>query len=87
MPFSRDTWQRSKLTSLQVLLFSVVGMHHVRVLEAYFDGKELVVGATGLYDLEQRNHELLIQLSRWWLGHAGDRSTEELGSNTTGRVK
>ncbi|EGC45060.1 conserved hypothetical protein [Histoplasma capsulatum var. duboisii H88] len=60
-----------------VLLFSVVGMHHIRVLEAYFNGKELVVRATGLYDLEHRNHKLLIQLSKWWLGHASDRSTQE----------
>ncbi|QVM12355.1 hypothetical protein D8B26_006985 [Coccidioides posadasii str. Silveira] len=53
-----------------VLLFSVVGMHHVRILEAYFNGKQLMVHSTKLYDLEQQNHELLIQLSRWWLGDA-----------------
>ncbi|KAK2768593.1 hypothetical protein FQN54_000449 [Arachnomyces sp. PD_36] len=58
-----------------VLLFSVVGMHHVRVLEAFFDGKELEVRTTGLYDLGQKNEELLIHLSRWWLGHASDKST------------
>ncbi|OJD16610.1 hypothetical protein AJ78_03250 [Emergomyces pasteurianus Ep9510] len=60
-----------------VLLFSVVGMHHIRVLEAYFNGEELVVRATELYDLEHRNHKLLIQLSKWWLGHASDMSTQE----------
>ncbi|OAX77498.1 hypothetical protein ACJ72_08203 [Emergomyces africanus] len=60
-----------------VLLFSVVGMHHIRVLEAYFNGKELVVRATELYDLEHQNHKLLIQLSKWWLGHASEMSTQE----------
>ncbi|OJD23817.1 hypothetical protein ACJ73_04830 [Blastomyces percursus] len=60
-----------------VLLFSVVGIHHIRVVEAYSNGKELVVRATGLYNLKHRNHKLLIQLSKWWLSHASDKSTQE----------
>lgn len=60
----------------QVLLFSVVGLHHVRVLEAFFQDEELVVRTTGLYDLGKQDDELLMRLSRWWLGHASGRSTE-----------
>ncbi|KKZ66140.1 hypothetical protein EMCG_08129 [[Emmonsia] crescens] len=60
-----------------VLLFSVVGMHHIRVVEAYSNGEGLVVRATRLYDLKHRDHKLLIQLSKWWLSHASDRSTQE----------
>ena len=70
---AKETWI---LTSSQILLFSVVGMHHIQVLEAYFNGKELVVRTARLYDLGQANQELLILLLRWWLGHASNRSTQ-----------
>jgi hypothetical protein len=53
-------------------------MHHLRVLEAYFDGEELFVRTTKLHDMEKQNHDVLLLLSRWWLGHASDRSTQKL---------
>ncbi|KAK2762121.1 hypothetical protein FQN54_001128 [Arachnomyces sp. PD_36] len=62
---------------IPVLLFSVVGMHHIRVLEGYFAHGKLTIRVTKLYDLEEQNHELLIQFARWWLGHPGDKPTKE----------
>ncbi|ODM15552.1 hypothetical protein SI65_09155 [Aspergillus cristatus] len=45
-------------------------MNHVRILEAFHDGNELVVRSTQNYDLEHRNLDTLLLLSRWWLGHS-----------------
>jgi hypothetical protein len=56
-------------------------MHHLRVLEAYFDGEELFVRTTKLYDMEKQIHDVLLRLSRWWLGHASDKPTQKLGKD------
>lgn len=48
-----------------ILLFSVVPMNHIRVIEAFYDGEELLVRRTQNYDIQHRNLDLLIRLSRW----------------------
>lgn len=59
-------------------MFSFIGSK-VRVLEGNFNGKELVVRATKLYDLKddnRRGYELSIFLKKWWLGDTTKRSTK-----------
>ncbi|PLB55576.1 hypothetical protein P170DRAFT_461412 [Aspergillus steynii IBT 23096] len=72
---------RTKITrkhvDAPVLMFSFIGSQ-VRVLEANFNGKELVVRATKLYDLkddDKKGWELSIFLKKWWLGDATKKST------------
>lgn len=48
-------------------------MSHVRVLEAFQDGEELVVRSSKNYDIGSRNLDTLLLLSRWWLGHPNDK--------------
>ncbi|KAL1961045.1 hypothetical protein VTO42DRAFT_4933 [Malbranchea cinnamomea] len=68
-----------------ILLFSIVGLHHVRVLEAHFNGKQLVVRVTKLYNMEKKDTELLRLLSSWWLGHPSEKSTVgPYGENSSG---
>ncbi|KAI9372849.1 hypothetical protein BJX61DRAFT_542287 [Aspergillus egyptiacus] len=58
-----------------VLLFSIVGMHHLRVLEAFFDGENLVIRTTQNFDIGQPDRKFFITLSRWWLGFPSSKST------------
>ncbi|OJJ80188.1 uncharacterized protein ASPGLDRAFT_135390 [Aspergillus glaucus CBS 516.65] len=58
-----------------VLLFSVVPMNHIRVIEAFYDGKELVVRSTKNHDIEHRDLDLIIRLSRWWVGYPSQKDT------------
>lgn len=59
----------------QVLLFSAIGKHHVRVIEAYHDHDHLVMRTTPMFDMEYPNDELFITLSKWCLGGPSSMST------------
>lgn len=51
----------------------------VRVIEANFNGKGLVVRATGPYDLkddDKREYELSVFLAKWWYGDTTKKSTK-----------
>jgi hypothetical protein len=48
----RDSANR---TIIQVMVYALMGPQHLRVLEAYFDGKNLIIGQTKLYDMRQGN--------------------------------
>ncbi|PLB40303.1 uncharacterized protein BDW47DRAFT_123801 [Aspergillus candidus] len=56
-------------TTEPVLIFSVMYPHHLRVLEASYNGENLVVGKTPLYDMATYNYALLVSLAKWWLGY------------------
>ncbi|GAB1217429.1 hypothetical protein ATERTT37_006668 [Aspergillus terreus] len=53
-----------------VMLFSIMGPFHLRVLEAYYNGDKVVVRKTKLYDMRGYNPTTLDLLHRWWLGYA-----------------
>ncbi|RAK96359.1 uncharacterized protein BO80DRAFT_392121 [Aspergillus ibericus CBS 121593] len=53
-----------------VMLYSLVGPQHLRVLEAYFNGKNLIIGQTKLYDMRAKDMATIDLLTRWWLGFA-----------------
>ncbi|KAL4781983.1 hypothetical protein BJX76DRAFT_333893 [Aspergillus varians] len=82
MAITRIMHGRLRLKSLRpnvtapVLLISAFGPHHLRVLESYHDGKELVVRATRLYDMRQRDEQLITTLAQWILGYASAESTQ-----------
>lgn len=46
---------------------------HFRVLEAYYDGDNLVVRNTPLCDMRDKmeDHDFLQNLTRWWFGDYG----------------
>ncbi|KAL4931964.1 uncharacterized protein BDV17DRAFT_288535 [Aspergillus undulatus] len=60
---------------LEVLLFSAIGEHHLRVIKAYHDDEQLVMRTTPLFDLRKRDDDLFIQLSRWCLGGPSSKPT------------
>ncbi|KAF9252396.1 hypothetical protein CBS147333_256 [Penicillium roqueforti] len=53
-----------------MLVLSLMGHCHARVLEADFDGKILNIRASKLYDFTQKNTEFVHSLTRYWLGGA-----------------
>ncbi|KAE8153053.1 hypothetical protein BDV25DRAFT_137294 [Aspergillus avenaceus] len=53
-----------------VMVYSVMGPAHLRVLEAYYNGQHLVVRKTELYDMRDFNPALITLLTKWWLGYA-----------------
>ncbi|GES63202.1 dienelactone hydrolase family protein [Aspergillus terreus] len=59
-------YRRSHIVA-PVMLFSIMGPFHVRVLEAYYNGDKVVVRKTKLYDLREYNPTTLDLLHRWWL--------------------
>lgn len=48
-----------------------MGPFHFRVLEAYFNGNNLVVRSTPLYDMmvKREDDDFLQNLTRWWFGY------------------
>ncbi|PYI00690.1 hypothetical protein BO78DRAFT_401893 [Aspergillus sclerotiicarbonarius CBS 121057] len=57
-----------------VLLFSM-NRRHPRVLEAYFDGRELVIRRTKAYDFTFMNAAGFKTFAQWWVGNpVGDTS-------------
>ncbi|KAB8225398.1 hypothetical protein BDV33DRAFT_198779 [Aspergillus novoparasiticus] len=57
-------------TVAPVMLYSVMGPQQLRVLEAYFNGKNLIIRKTKLYDMKQEDTTTVDLLTRWWLGFA-----------------
>ncbi|KAF5864251.1 hypothetical protein ETB97_008248 [Aspergillus alliaceus] len=53
-----------------VMLLSVMGPQHVRMLETYFNGVELVVRQSRLYDMRKFDLGVLERFTRWWFGYA-----------------
>ncbi|PYI16464.1 hypothetical protein BO99DRAFT_390659 [Aspergillus violaceofuscus CBS 115571] len=53
-----------------ILVVSLMGPRHARVLEADFDGKFLNIGASKLYDFTKKNTDAAQLLTRYWLGGA-----------------
>lgn len=45
-----------------------MGPQHARVIEAYFDGRSLVMRPSRLYDLRERNEEALKTMGQWFFG-------------------
>ncbi|KAL4801832.1 hypothetical protein BDV18DRAFT_164644 [Aspergillus unguis] len=50
--------------------------HHLRVIEAYHDGQELVLRTTPLLDMARRDEDLLRILTKWCLGGPSQQSTK-----------
>lgn len=57
---------------MKVMLFSVMAPWHVRILEAYFDGRKLVVRNTPLYDMRNKvaSEAVMENLCYWWYGNS-----------------
>lgn len=57
----------------KILIFSVMAPWHLRVLEAYYNGNNLVVRSTPLYDIREKmeDDDFLQNLTRWWFGDYG----------------
>lgn len=57
------------LTALepQVLLFSMMGTQHARILQAHFNGTELVIHRSTLYDFRHDDAALLELFAQWFL--------------------
>ncbi|KXG53991.1 uncharacterized protein PGRI_010410 [Penicillium griseofulvum] len=53
-----------------ILVLSLMGPRHARVLEADLDGEILNVRASKLYDFTQKNSDAVQLLTRYWLGDA-----------------
>ncbi|PYH87015.1 hypothetical protein BO82DRAFT_600 [Aspergillus uvarum CBS 121591] len=53
-----------------ILVVSLMGPRHARVLEAEFDGKTLNIRASKLYDFTKKNTDAAQLLTRYWLGGA-----------------
>ncbi|KAL3458379.1 hypothetical protein BJX64DRAFT_292182 [Aspergillus heterothallicus] len=75
---SRLPNQTTRLHSTSpVLLYSVVGMHHVRVIEGFHDAKQIVIRVTKLYDISKPDEELYFELRSWQYGSASEKSTND----------
>ncbi|KAL4792663.1 hypothetical protein BDV19DRAFT_368229 [Aspergillus venezuelensis] len=59
-----------------VLIFSAIGGHHLRVIEAYHDGEKLIMRTTKPYDMSKRDDNLINELTRWRLGGPTDKTTK-----------
>ncbi|PKY07513.1 hypothetical protein P168DRAFT_97567 [Aspergillus campestris IBT 28561] len=59
-----------------VMVYSIMGLEHLRVLEAYYNGERLIVRKSRLYDMREYNPGQLDLLTRWWLGYAVGETTE-----------
>ncbi|KAE8335339.1 hypothetical protein BDV24DRAFT_171433 [Aspergillus arachidicola] len=57
-------------TVAPVMLYSIMGPQQLRVLEAYFNGKNLIIRKTKLYDMKQEDTATIDLLLRWWFGFA-----------------
>lgn len=67
------------LTALepQVLLFSMMGTQHARILQGHFNGIELVIHRSKLYDFQHENAALLEFFAQLFLSSpAGETKPE-----------
>ncbi|KAE8321349.1 hypothetical protein BDV39DRAFT_185972 [Aspergillus sergii] len=69
---TRLMWQR-RIRSMTldhdinpILVFSVMGPQHVRILQAHFDGSALIILKSKLFDLRNRNDEATDLLGQWY---------------------
>ncbi|OOF97551.1 hypothetical protein ASPCADRAFT_129231 [Aspergillus carbonarius ITEM 5010] len=53
-----------------ILVFSLVGLRHARVVEADFDGEMLNIRSSKLYDFTKKNTDAVNLLTRYWFGGA-----------------
>lgn len=60
-----------------MLVLSLMGPRHARVLEADFDGVMLNIRASGLYDFTRKNTDAVQLLTRYWLGGACGQTTKK----------
>ncbi|KAB8220908.1 hypothetical protein BDV33DRAFT_171119 [Aspergillus novoparasiticus] len=51
-----------------VLIFSIVGPQHARIIEAIFDGSNLVLRTTKIFDLRYKNVQGLKDFAEYYLG-------------------
>lgn len=58
-----------------MLVVSLMGPRHARVLEADFDGAILTIRASKLYDFTRKNTDAAQLLARYWLGGACGQTT------------
>ncbi|GFN10638.1 hypothetical protein AtubIFM55763_009564 [Aspergillus tubingensis] len=58
-----------------MLVLSLMGPRHARVLEADFDGAMLNIRASKLYDFTRKNTDAVQLLTRYWLGGACGQTT------------
>jgi hypothetical protein len=70
--FTRHARAGALLTEImnQVMIYSITAPKHIRVLEAYFNDKNLIVRQTKVYDMRQHNRARIDLLIRWWMGFA-----------------
>ncbi|PYI35862.1 hypothetical protein BP00DRAFT_432639 [Aspergillus indologenus CBS 114.80] len=61
-----------------ILVVSLMGPRHARVLEADFDGKMLNIRASKLYDFTKKNTDAAQLLTRYWFGGACGQTEMEL---------
>ncbi|KAE8152983.1 hypothetical protein BDV25DRAFT_137386 [Aspergillus avenaceus] len=47
-----------------------MGPQHLRVLEAYFDGTNLIIRQTKLLEMKNYDADTVDILARWWFGYA-----------------
>lgn len=52
-----------------------MGPTHIRILEAYYDGKNLVIRKTKLYDMKKKTDENVELISRWFFAYAAGETT------------
>ncbi|KAH8427082.1 uncharacterized protein LDX57_004800 [Aspergillus melleus] len=50
------------------MAFSFMGPQHARVIEAYMDGRTLVVRPTKLYDLRTKDAAAFKSFAQWYYG-------------------
>ncbi|GLB05464.1 hypothetical protein AtubIFM57258_000753 [Aspergillus tubingensis] len=60
-----------------MLVISLMGPRHARVLEADFDGEMLNIRASKLYDFSRENTDSAQLITRYWLGGACGQTTME----------
>ncbi|RFU27049.1 hypothetical protein B7463_g9282, partial [Scytalidium lignicola] len=63
-----ETEQSKQHIKAPILMFSFMGPQHGRMLQAFFDGKRLVVNYTKIYDFRTKNIAGLSLFARWGIG-------------------
>lgn len=64
---SKYTRRRADASMLmQVMLLSFMGPRHGRILQAHYDGTNLVVRKSKLFDLRSKDVDALKLFARWW---------------------
>lgn len=61
-----------------------MGPWHFRALEAYFDGNQLIIRSTPLYDMREKKEDdgFMQRLTRWWFGfYVGDTTLFRVDPN------